>query len=329
MVVVTAIVGLEVSESSINTNFVHLKDPRAAAHMLPLPRYFGQGIPLMRELRPGSVVLAPAFIQQSMVGHGDPDDPRAYLAVEVALPAPAPTSGSGGDPSSDPSSDPAGMWSTPVLHVPAAVSPGSALLARLLPAIMAMEGRNGSVYKSNKGGWQSVPDLLDHRWSVPALAELEAVLHTGISAFLQRGGAGSVLEREATGAVLDTEIHEAWVGINRPGNSNTVHLHPGSHISGVFYVSVPGGGGGGASGGRLTLHDPRGPVSPSWGGPFSLDPGDGDLVVFPSWLEHHVEPHRDPRGLGQPRVIVSFNAKVSQRYGGFDLLFWGCYFGWA
>ena len=221
-----------------------------------------------------------------MVGHGDPDDPRAYLAVEVALPAPAPTSGS--------------EWRRPEQrsrrHVvnpgvacpgPAAGSPGSAMLA-LLPAIMAMEGRNRSVYKSNKGGWQSVPDLLDHRWSVPALAELEAVLHTGISAFLQRGGAGSVLEREATGAVLDTEIHEAWVGINRPGNSNTVHLHPGSHISGVFYVSVPGGGGGGASGVRLTLHDPRGPVSPSLGGPFSIDPGDGDPVVFPSWLARGV-----------------------------------------
>ena len=139
----------------------------------------------------------------------------------------------------------------------------------------------------------------------PKNIRLQAVLHTGISAFLQRGGAGSVLESEATGAVLDTEIHEAWVGINRPGSSNTVHLHPGSHISGVFYVSVPGGGGDGRpSGGRLTLHDPRGSVSPSWGGPFSISPGDGDLVVFPSWLEHHVEPHRDPAGLGRPRVIV-------------------------
>jgi hypothetical protein len=34
------------------------------------------------------------------------------------------------------------------------------------------------------------------------------------------------------------DIHEAWVGINRAGDLNSPHTHPGSTLSGVVYLST-------------------------------------------------------------------------------------------
>ena len=81
------------------------------------------------------------------------------------------------------------------------------------------------------------------------------------------------------------------------------HIH-GAEISGVFYVKVPEG-----DSGRLVLVDPRTRVNMSEKRlrslNFPIDPKEGTFVLFPSWLEHYVEPNKSD-GI---RISMSFNLR--------------------
>jgi len=89
-----------------------------------------------------------------------------------------------------------------------------------------------------------------------------------------------------------------------------VHTHQGSLISGIFYVNV--------SAGELVLHDPR--LNAQRGyldqmqkyfEPVRIQPQSGDLIIFPSFLQHEV-----PQNVIQkPRVIMPFDT-----YGDMDKL---------
>ena len=138
---------------------------------------------------------------------------------------------------------------------------------------------------------------------------------------------------------LELNIKEAWVGLNPPGGENVVHVHPGSLVSGVVYVStgyspppIPSSTSGFSlspsppiSSNETTsifFLDPRSPSSPLLSPPFSFQSSSqhppsspnkiemrvkgGDIVVFPSWLEHFVLQH----GGSHMRVIVAFNCGV-------------------
>jgi hypothetical protein len=41
----------------------------------------------------------------------------------------------------------------------------------------------------------------------------------------------------------------------------------------------------------------------------SVPPVEGDLLVFPSWLVHYVEPYQAPSA-DSIRIVISFNATV-------------------
>jgi hypothetical protein len=88
----------------------------------------------------------------------------------------------------------------------------------------------------------------------------------------------------------------AWAAINCNGVFHGGHTHPGSLISGVYYVRIPEGSG------SISFMDPRGPRVP-FEGKYVHQPYEGDLIVFPSWLYHEVAPT-----LGtHPRISFSFN----------------------
>lgn len=68
------------------------------------------------------------------------------------------------------------------------------------------------------------------------------------------------------------------------------HSHANSHLSGVFYLNAPEGSG------EFCFIDPS-PVidvidlsGGNYTGRFKIKPSTGLLIVFPSWLEHEVEP---------------------------------------
>jgi uncharacterized protein (TIGR02466 family) len=99
---------------------------------------------------------------------------------------------------------------------------------------------------------------------------------------------------------------EAWVNLHDPGGFNMLHHHPNVLMSGTYYLRVPEGAG------RITFRDPRpGVLHVPYDGTgvhcrsyTSVQPAAGQLVLFPSWLEHQVEVNASD----SPRISVGINA---------------------
>jgi len=111
------------------------------------------------------------------------------------------------------------------------------------------------------------------------------------------------------------EFANVWININNKGGYNEVHVHPGSIMSGAFYVKTPKEG----DCGSITFHkNPmEGYVVHSLGlaedlskaeaahthATMSYPPKEGRLVLFPSWVSHGVrENHTE-----EDRISISFN----------------------
>lgn len=99
---------------------------------------------------------------------------------------------------------------------------------------------------------------------------------------------------------------EAWANVNDPGGYNLSHVHAGTLLSACFYLTVPEGAG------AIVLHDPRpGAMHSVFQGKgvnncqaVAVKPREGLLLVFPAWLEHHVNVHQG----SEPRVSIAMNA---------------------
>lgn len=100
------------------------------------------------------------------------------------------------------------------------------------------------------------------------------------------------------------KMSTCWVNIMPPSAYHSLHLHPMSVISGTYYVSIP------KHSSALKLEDPRmnhfmsrpaykGGRSPG----VTLQPKEGHLVLFESWMRHEVPAQQ---GDGH-RVSISFN----------------------
>lgn len=106
------------------------------------------------------------------------------------------------------------------------------------------------------------------------------------------------------------KMSSCWVNIMPAGAAHSLHLHPLSVVSGTYYVSMPKG----SSPiqfedprlERFMAQPPRLPNSRRELQPFvTLEPREGEVVLFESWLRHGVPPLRE--GLKGDRVSVSFN----------------------
>ena len=60
---VTVVGGIQIGESEISSNFVHLLDPRASALALPLPSWSADGTTRTLELVSGTVVVFPSYVK--------------------------------------------------------------------------------------------------------------------------------------------------------------------------------------------------------------------------------------------------------------------------
>ncbi len=106
------------------------------------------------------------------------------------------------------------------------------------------------------------------------------------------------------------KISSMWAIINKGGASNAKHHHGNSDISAAYYVRAP------RNCGEIVFYDPRpAPVffHPNSNKPNSLNamvnsinPVEGGLVLFPSYLEHSVNPNLS----NQERIVISFNINL-------------------
>jgi uncharacterized protein (TIGR02466 family) len=144
--------------------------------------------------------------------------------------------------------------------------------------ILELEQNELSVTKSNFGGYQSRDNLNEE----PIFQELVESI---------------------TAAAQDSlsdkfKVIELWANINRYKDSNGAHTH-GGYISGVFYLMTP------ENCGNLILCNPnvRADVTKFKINNYCIKPQPLACIIFPSWLEHYVEPNMSQK----PRISMSFN----------------------
>ena len=110
---------------------------------------------------------------------------------------------------------------------------------------------------------------------------------------------------------LDFYITQSWLNITKPGEFHHEHSHSNSIISGVFYISTE-------EDDNITFHDPSDKLKKViafepkeyniWNSPvWSFSVNTNDLILFPSWLDHMVDPN--PKATTD-RISISFNTFV-------------------
>lgn len=148
---------------------------------------------------------------------------------------------------------------------------------------------------TNRGGWQS--EFIDERPEAQSLIE---EINGRLEALRQ-----NINYRDD----LDLRVESMWININHPYSYNSPHTHPNSYMSGVYYVKVP------ENSGKLILKHPSilQPLFTPQGviksydesncSKWTVDPEEGKLVIFPSWIEHEVTQNLS----GEDRISIAFN----------------------
>ena len=154
--------------------------------------------------------------------------------------------------------------------------------------------KDAGLQKTNVNGWHSPSDM--HK--KPEYVNLaEALFHMQFDIYKEE--------------CLDNEPHlgNMWANINPPGGYNRPHMHPNSLWSGVYYVKTP------KNCGHLKVEDPKsvslmsmprrkdGPLESYLWREVHFEPVAGRLIMFPSWLNHCVDPNQS----NDIRISVSFN----------------------
>jgi uncharacterized protein (TIGR02466 family) len=180
-----------------------------------------------------------------------------------------------------------------------------------LIAEIAATGPNKAAGTSTEGGFQTSEDLLSegHPFSNhPALVTLKRHLIAAIQDY-----AKLLFDQECRYAPTSVDFMLWGWGVSlRAGNSQDLHVHPTAHISGVYYISSPPGALAETStSGKIRFYDPRPRANMSQLFTqitrHSEMPSPGDILLFPSWLEHSVAPFY---GEGE-RLCITFNVRLA------------------
>jgi len=110
------------------------------------------------------------------------------------------------------------------------------------------------------------------------------------------------------------KITNMWININKKGNYNVSHVHPGSLISGIFWVKIP------QNCGKLKFLSPNHfneshlvenvnnkiKLEHNYCDHFDMNPQEGKIILFPSHLRHLVEPNKSD----EDRISIAFNLNI-------------------
>jgi uncharacterized protein (TIGR02466 family) len=179
---------------------------------------------------------------------------------------------------------------------------GPALNAQLRESILAHARRHPGTEQTNVGGWHSETGGLE--FCGQAGQRLIGHMRELTDEATRRLYAGFGRAPETLSWSMS-----AWANINRQGDFNNMHTHPGATWSGVYYVdhgeSDPQG-----AGTAIRLADPCQartnvffPELTSSNILFRPEPG--LMILFPSYVPHAVPPHRGDR----PRISIAFNVR--------------------
>jgi len=192
------------------------------------------------------------------------------------------------------------LFATPLLeHVWA---DASELNAQLSECILDHERRHPGTELTNVGVWHSAAGRLEFcgvagRRLMQHMSEMvEEATHR---LYAQFGASARPLEW----------ILSAWANINRKGDFNQMHTHPGATWSGVYYVDH-GETHPAAEGTVIHLFDPCASRANIFFPELScravtFRPQPGLMILFPGYVPHAVLPHRGERA----RISIAFNVR--------------------
>ncbi len=168
--------------------------------------------------------------------------------------------------------------------------------------LMEEEDAAGNAWCEAEGypGYTSYASLDDLPSRFPEFAELKHHLDKAAAAFAK----AQHWDMDGFTLALDA----IWVNILGEDGHHTGHIHPGSVISGTYYVAAPEGAG------RLKFEDPRLAMmmaAPQLkeGAPEDVrrfvyvQPREGHCLLWESWLRHEVMPSQSE----DARISISFN----------------------
>jgi len=159
------------------------------------------------------------------------------------------------------------------------------------------KNKKTAVIKSNTGGYQS--GLLDNSHRI--IKETKNIFAKAITQFAE-----TIYVKKP----FTINFDHPWLNVNRENHFNKTHTHAGSDLSIVFYCEVPTNSGGIVFENpvlhqRTTMiwYEKHG----MWNSEYiQFAPKKYDLIIFPSYLPHFVEPNKS----NQPRISLACNAQI-------------------
>jgi uncharacterized protein (TIGR02466 family) len=155
--------------------------------------------------------------------------------------------------------------------------------------------KNSKVVNSNVGGVHS--EFFD--LTEPSLEELKKEIIQNMDKFFS----------ECMFKSKNLFFQNMWAITNKYKDYNVTHNHPFAMFSGAFYVKAP------VKCGKVVFEHPGMSLMHFWHGlerekfnkynspTWSFDIKEKDLLIFPSWLFHKVEPNMS----NKERIVISFN----------------------
>jgi uncharacterized protein (TIGR02466 family) len=153
--------------------------------------------------------------------------------------------------------------------------------------------------KAYKNGYTSYGSLDQLHYMTASFKALAKILDTHLARYIKD------LKFQAN--PKDFYLSRLWLNVMPKNCYHAWHIHPLSVISGTFYLQLP------QSKAPIRFEDPRlgffmnrptvkakKTEDPHF---FVLNPHQGDVVLFESWLKHEVPMHGD----SEPRISISFN----------------------
>lgn len=153
------------------------------------------------------------------------------------------------------------------------------------------------------GGYSSYSSMTQLHMTSPNFGELKDRLAPHVAKFV------SALKWDMRGRKL--RMTTCWANSMGQGTHHTLHLHPMSVISGVYYVNLPAGSS------PFKIEDPRmgflmaapprkASAPANQKNYIEIRPKPGEFILFESWMRHEVPPHRGKL----PRLSISFNYEI-------------------
>jgi uncharacterized protein (TIGR02466 family) len=157
------------------------------------------------------------------------------------------------------------------------------------------------VQKSNFKGWHSKNFDMKDEEPKSFIEEIKITINTAIN------------DMDWDLQTQEVKISNMWAIINKKGSLNQKHHHSNSDLSAAYYVTAS------ENCGDIIFYDPR--PAAVYNHPIpkkpnilnatinSISPEPGMLILFPSYLEHSVDPNISEH----KRIVISFNLSLDKK----------------